>query len=216
MGDFNVAGMVRGMGMSLKKVRTSCGEINILYITYDGLLDPLGSSQILPYIFGLSSHKKKFHILSFEKRKRFRSGGKALKNELKSKGIEWTPLRFSENKSLLSKLIDLSKMYICASWISFSRRIKIVHARGHAPAEVAMLLKRIKGSYFIFDFRGLWVDERVDKGGWDLRRRTHLLQYKLYKNKEYKLLSSCDELIVLTNAVIKEVIKYGLPKHSNK
>ena len=40
---------------------------NTLFITYDGILDPLGSSQILPYLFGLASKGVKVHILSFEK-----------------------------------------------------------------------------------------------------------------------------------------------------
>ena len=39
----------------------------ILYITYDGLLDPLGQNQILPYILGLNKNGYKFIILSFEK-----------------------------------------------------------------------------------------------------------------------------------------------------
>ena len=38
----------------------------ILYITYDGLLDPLGSSQILPYIYNIALNKN-LYILSFEK-----------------------------------------------------------------------------------------------------------------------------------------------------
>ena len=41
----------------------------VLYITYDGLADPLGQSQILPYIKGLSSKELQFTILSFEKEK---------------------------------------------------------------------------------------------------------------------------------------------------
>ena len=40
---------------------------NILYISYDGITDPLGQSQILPYISELSRKGLKFHLISFEK-----------------------------------------------------------------------------------------------------------------------------------------------------
>ena len=38
----------------------------VLYLTYDGLLDPLGGSQVLPYLQQLSAAKYKIHIISFE------------------------------------------------------------------------------------------------------------------------------------------------------
>ena len=37
-----------------------------LYITYDGLLDPLGQSQILPYIKNLNNKGYEFIIISYE------------------------------------------------------------------------------------------------------------------------------------------------------
>lgn len=37
-----------------------------LYITYTGLLDPLGQSQVLQYVLGLAP-KHKMTVLSFEK-----------------------------------------------------------------------------------------------------------------------------------------------------
>ena len=39
--------------------------MKILYLTYDGLSDPLGQSQILPYIFKLNKEHD-FDIISFE------------------------------------------------------------------------------------------------------------------------------------------------------
>ena len=45
-------------------------KLNHLFITYDGLLDPLGKSQILPYIISIKSPQRKINILSFEKKER--------------------------------------------------------------------------------------------------------------------------------------------------
>ena len=44
--------------------------MKILYISYDGVLEPLGQSQILSYLKNLSLSNKIF-LLSFEKKKRF-------------------------------------------------------------------------------------------------------------------------------------------------
>ncbi len=44
---------------------------SVLYTTYDGLTDPLGQSQILPYLQQLCREGYQFTILSFEKRERY-------------------------------------------------------------------------------------------------------------------------------------------------
>ena len=52
---------------------------HILYITFDGITDPLGRSQILPYLAGLSKMGHTIHILSQEKKNQFeREGGAVL------------------------------------------------------------------------------------------------------------------------------------------
>ncbi len=46
-------------------------KINVLYLSYDGMTDPLGQSQVLPYNKGLSKKGVYFHLISFEKQDRF-------------------------------------------------------------------------------------------------------------------------------------------------
>ena len=38
---------------------------SVLYITYDGLSDPLGQSQILPYLLGISNHPRKIYLHNY-------------------------------------------------------------------------------------------------------------------------------------------------------
>ena len=38
-----------------------------LYISYDGLLDPLGQSQIIPYLRNLNKKGYRFIVFSYEK-----------------------------------------------------------------------------------------------------------------------------------------------------
>jgi len=40
---------------------------NILYLSYDGMTDPLGQSQVIPYLEGLSQEGYRFTLISFEK-----------------------------------------------------------------------------------------------------------------------------------------------------
>ena len=41
---------------------------SVLYITYDGLMEPLGQSQVLVYLYELTDEHR-IHVLSFEKPK---------------------------------------------------------------------------------------------------------------------------------------------------
>jgi glycosyltransferase involved in cell wall biosynthesis len=186
-----------------------------LFITYDGLLDPLGGSQIVPYLEEIAAHPRKVHVLSFEKADRVREGFSELRCGLDQLGIEWTRLKFTQRLGGFGKVWDLLKMYITALFIVIADRPAYVHARSHAAAQVGLFLKRCFGLKLIFDFRGLWVDERVDKGGWDLKCAHHRWQYYAFKRTERELLANTDQLVVLTEAVVPEVHRLGATQSTN-
>lgn len=56
-----------------------------IYLTYDGILDPLGQSQILPYLRHTRSYVSLLHILSFEKYKKTDEMYLKQANELKDR-----------------------------------------------------------------------------------------------------------------------------------
>jgi glycosyltransferase involved in cell wall biosynthesis len=182
---------------------------SVLFITYDGLLDPLGGSQILPYLYKISQHPRKVHILSFEKQERFAEGAAQLRAQLVQRGIEWKPLSFTRRFGKLGKLWDLARLYYWGTWLTYKHKVRVVHARGHPTAQIGLFVKRLMGTRLIFDCRGLWVDERVDKGGWDMNRWLHRLQYQHFKNIERKLFLHADQVVVLTHKVVPEVVKLG-------
>jgi len=203
------------MSATLRDSRLTRKYNSTFYITYDGLLDPLGSSQILPYLQGIAGHPRSIHILSFEKRERMQFSATDLRKILSAQGIAWTPLSFTRGLGLIGKVWDLFRMYFIGFKIVITEKLKIVHARGHASAQVGLFLKRWLGLKLIFDFRGLWVDERVDKGGWDLSKPFHRWQYRYYKRVERELLQKADQIVVLTEAVIDEAIRLGTQSKSN-
>lgn len=175
-----------------------------LFISYDGLLDPLGGSQILPYLESIAAHPRPLHVLSFEKAERFAEGGHAMRRHLTGKQIAWTPVMFTKGGKF-AKLWDLMRMYVCAFRLQRRHRFAIVHCRSYQAAQVGCLLKRLFAVKVIFDMRGLWVDERVDGGLWDLRKLSDQLAYRAYKQIERRLLRCADHVVALTSRVLPEL-----------
>jgi len=186
-----------------------------LFISYDGLLDQLGASQILPYVEGLVTHLDEMHVISFEKRNKMNQGGKELSKKLIDKGIYWHPLIFSSRFGATGKIIDVIKMQFCSIYFSWKYSIDVVHCRSHIPAMIACVIKLILPIKLLFDFRGLWVDERLDKGGWNKENFFHNIQYKIFKSIERFLLSRADHIVVLTKKVIDEIKILGQVNSEN-
>ena len=133
----------------------------IVYISYDGLTDPLGESQILSYLF-YNSNRNNCAIYSFEK--------PALKEDIprietlcKEHYISWHHLWYSKNPPVLSTLKDLFVGYRTIAKNEDSKDI-VCHARSYMSALIALYQKRFHKVPFIFDMRGWWVDENIENG----------------------------------------------------
>lgn len=175
-----------------------------LFISYDGLLDPLGGSQILPYVRSIARHPRPVHVLSFEKPDRFRDGASALRAQLLAEGIGWTAVPFSRGGKL-RKAGDLLRMYAVATALTRRHRFGIVHCRSYQAGQVGRFLKRWWRCRFVFDMRGLWADERIDGGLWRRERMVDRLAYGYYKRVEPQLLEAADHVVVLTQRIVPEL-----------
>ena len=72
-------------------------EKKVVFLTYDGITDPLGQSQILPYLFGLADSKNyKITIVSFEKTKNHFHNKELILNKLEKYNVEWIPLNYTK------------------------------------------------------------------------------------------------------------------------
>lgn len=176
-----------------------------LFITYDGLLDPLGGSQVLPYLYGIAGHTRRLHVVSFEKPERFAAGAAKMHARLEQAGIGWTPLSFTRRFGKLGKAWDLLRMYGTALRLQIRHKFDVVHCRSYQAMQVGCLLRRLTGVRTIFDMRGLWVDERIDGGLWPQDRRLNRLAYRTYKRIERGLLGCANHVVALTDAVIPEL-----------
>jgi glycosyltransferase involved in cell wall biosynthesis len=181
---------------------------NILYITYDGLTDPLGQSQILPYILGLEKQGYAFTILSFEKKAKVEKTKPIIDSLIQGKKIKWVPISFTGKPPLLSKFYDALKMKYAAVRLHKKENFDMIHCRSYISADVGLYLKRRFGVKFFFDMRGFWADEKKDGGAWNTSHPIFRRVYQYYKRKEKEYIESADYIIVLTEAGKKEINRW--------
>ena len=74
------------------------------------MTDPLGQSQVIPYLAGLKKHGYNITILSCEKEQVFIAGESRIQAMLDKEGIKWMPLRYSKTPPVLSTLWDVVKL----------------------------------------------------------------------------------------------------------
>src|ERR1043165_1683937 len=119
---------------------------NVLYISYNGMLEPLGQSQVIPYLKELSKLGIKYWLLSYERSAAFSAAGierkRALRDELNAHGIEWHVLRYHQTPSVPATAFDVAAGVRSASRLVRRHQIEMVHARAHIPAAIALRLKR--------------------------------------------------------------------------
>ena len=178
--------------------------MKVIFLSYDGLMDPLGRSQILPYLENLRPHVDQMQIISFEKHHNINSDYlNKLSKKLSDRKIQWKYQTFTESNFLLFKIFDVLKFY--RSFIFQCIRFKptLVHARGHPMAMFAYSLKRFYKFRLLFDYRGMWPDEKIAKGSWRTSSFIDRLQYKFFKSQELRLLKNSDHIIFLTNIIKK-------------
>ena len=142
--------------------------VQVLYISYDGLTDPLGQSQVLPYLIGLSKRGFEFTVLSFEKKGKLEREGAIIRKLTTEAKIRWVPLSFTTRPPILSKIYDRHRMWRTALLLHRQHQFQLTHCRSYVSAEVGLRMKKQFGTKMLFDMRGFWADEKIDNGQWDL------------------------------------------------
>lgn len=174
----------------------------VLFISYNGMLDPLGQSQVIPYLRELSdAGVARFTLLSFEREAAFTPEGRErcaeVDEQLRGHGVEWHRLRYHQTPSLPATAYDVWAGARYARRLVRKNGIEMVHARSHVPAAMALRLKKEFGLKMIFDVRGLLAEEYADAGHW----REGEFKYRLTKRAEARCLAASDGVVTLTEAI---------------
>ena len=189
-------------------------EKKVVFLSYDGITDPLGQSQILPYLFGISSNKNyKITIVSFEKTKNYHQNKVFILNKLKKNNIDWVQLKYTKYPPIFSTLWDIYKLKRTLNKLK-NKGLDLIHCRSYITNLVALEFKKTYKTPFIFDMRGFWADERVDGKIWSLDNFIYKKIYKYFKSKEKEFLQFSDYTISLTENGKKEIISWNLPNQS--
>jgi len=181
-----------------------------LYITYDGLLDPLGQSQILPYIKSLVSRGHIFTIISFEKQDRSVDSIIALEKSLADIGIRWERLAFKKgNFQKFNRVI----YGIVSIWKNrLQSKYDVVHLRGFMAG--AIYRASFLNTPFIYDIRafiGEWVDiGQIKEDTWIGRMLIGIDRSLVEKASGLVVLDKSGELLLqeiynLSNAPLKVI-----------
>ena len=167
---------------------------DITYLSYTGMLEPLGRSQVIPYI-NILGGMGKVHLISFEKNKvpdlvRF-----DIESEFKSNNFSWTTKVYHKTPRFMATLVDLLVMIGSLLKDRPKKRIHYVHCRGYVTSIAAFIYSiccsRVR---YIFDMRAFWPDEMVTSN--TLKKNS--LMYWLLKKLERILIIRSHATIVLT------------------
>lgn len=176
---------------------------NVLFISYDGMTDPLGQSQVLPYLIGMRKAGYRIFLLSCEKEAAFKQHETTIRNIVALNDLQWFPINYTKKPPVLSTLWDIVQLKQQAKQIHLQHNIHMVHTRPGIPALVGLWLKKKYGIKFLNDIREFFADSRVEGHMWNLANPLYKTVYKYFKKKEAEAVKLNDGIVCLTYAAEK-------------
>jgi glycosyltransferase involved in cell wall biosynthesis len=195
------------------KITGKTVEPFVLYLTYDGIGDHIGQSQILPYILENAAKGIKFHILSFEKRENAEKVAKA-EAALSAAGVKWHRLTFTRGNFLV-KIYDFIRFNLTTYKINRKNRYHIIHSRSYIASAVSLTQQTLFGTKIIFDKRDFWIDASVEIGKLRLSNPVHRVAHHFFRRFERKLFRRATHIVSLTEKA-KQVVLNRYPERSAK
>ena len=181
--------------------------MRVVYLSHTGMTEPLGQSQVLPYLRGLTRRGADIEVLSFEPVGTAPGTVETLRDGLRRDGILWRPLVRSSSHAFSMKLYEAGQAVVGGLVESLRKRAQIIHARSYLPAAAAAVVATLSpGARFLFDNRGMVGDEYVDGGNW----KRESASYRIVKQVERRLFAGADGLVVLTEALRRWLLEHGL------
>ena len=175
----------------------------VLYISLDGIMEPLGYSQIFKYLEKLSGNHS-INLITFEKSNDLKNLNflNKISSDCRSNNIFWLRMKYTTGMMGVGQALNIIKLLIAPCYILIKRRIDIVHIRSYMPGLFIPLLSTIFKFKFVFDIRGFWADEKHDRLNW--KRSSY--KYRFFKFLESNLMRKADSIVTLTKESKKIII----------
>jgi glycosyltransferase involved in cell wall biosynthesis len=170
------------------------------------MTDPLGQSQVIPYLSGLADKGHEIYLISCEKKSNASDEYKTIELLLKENKIKWFPLKYTAKPAVFSTIYDIIKIKRLARKIIKEHSIELIHCRSYIAALAGLAMKRKYDVKFIFDMRGFYADERVDGKLWNINNPLYSSIYKYFKKKEKQFILNADHIISLTENAKKIIL----------
>lgn len=170
-----------------------------LYLTRNGLLEPLGQSQVLAYLRGLS-REYRIILITYEKDEDRLDKARmaAAWTECEALGIRWLPQRFRPRPKSIASVLSMLWMIWLVWREVHAQNAQLIHARSYIPATVAMVVSWLTSAPFIFDMRALWPEELITAG----RLRRGSLLHRAIVSAEQACLRRAVAVVSLTHAAV--------------
>ncbi len=181
---------------------------HILFVSYDGMTDSLGQSQVLPYIREISKKDYRYTLISFEKEARYQQHHTTIEKICAAAEIDWIPISYAGSIPIISTIWNVYRLKKAVFKLHKRRPIDLFHSRSHVPSLAAHALFQKKNVPFLFDMRGFWADERVDGKVWDLANPIFKKVYTFFKRKEIEFLIDAGAVISLTENGKDEILSW--------
>ena len=154
----------------------------VLYISPDGMLEPLGDSQVLKYLEKLSAQFP-ITLISYEKINDLKDTKKLQEIQSRCEGhnISWNYKKYRQGKFLVSHALNAVNFIFFPILLMLRERFSIVHIRSYMPGLCIPLLSMLFNFKLLFDIRGFWADEKHDRLGWGKNSLKYIFFKKLEK-----------------------------------
>lgn len=172
------------------------------------MTDPLGQSQVLPYLVGLSAQGWSITLISAEKPERSENTA-IIQKICTDANIDWQPCSYAKNPPVLAPLKNVRRLKKLAFKLHQEKTFDIIHCRSYLSALIGLEMQSRFNTKFLFDMRGFWADERIDGGIWKLNNPVFKWAYSFFKKKEIEFLQKADYTVSLTHKG-QEVIKNSI------
>jgi glycosyltransferase involved in cell wall biosynthesis len=173
-----------------------------LYLTRNGLLEPLGQSQVFAYLRGISQEHR-ITLITYEKDADWADTQRVIKlrADCNRLGIRWLPQRFRPGPKVIAPVLSMVRMMWLVLREVRRQRVQLIHARSYIPAAVALVVSRLTGVPFIFDMRALWPEELIAAG----RLRRGSMLHKAMVASERACLQHAGGVVSLTHAAVEHL-----------
>tara|TARA_B110000211_G_scaffold113080_1_gene131302 strand:- start:62 stop:1270 length:1209 start_codon:yes stop_codon:yes gene_type:complete len=133
-----------------------------LYLSRNGLLEPLGQSQVFAYLRGLSQDYN-ITLITYEKDEDWADKARLQKarTDCKDLGIRWLPQHFRRWPKIVAPAFSMIRMVWLVRREVRRSGIRLIHARSNIPAATALAVSWITGVPFLFDLRSLFPEELI-------------------------------------------------------